>query len=351
MKDSPLVSILINNYNYEKFLPEAINSALDQTYKHIEVIVVDDGSTDDSRDIIKSYGTRITPIFQENGKQGAALNSGFSASHGNIIIFLDADDYLYASAIERIVDKWVPELGKVHFRLQAVNRSRASLGYTIPSAGLTLSSGNVCQKLLRTSSYVSVPMSGNAYSRLTLEKVIPIPTEYNTTADDYLMISTPFFGSIGAINDCLGAYRVHGSNQWALHKVTGGRFRRFVQHDLQNFALLRQRANTFGLEVPEELERRSLGRIWSRLASLRLEPEEHPVTSDSVPELVGWGISTLWKYSNHNLPKRLIYTFLFAWVGFTPVPLARTGLTWLYAPHLRPRAVDRALTTLREWMS
>jgi glycosyltransferase involved in cell wall biosynthesis len=351
MEFKPLVSIIINNYNYDRFLTEAIDSALKQTYPNIEVIVVDDGSTDNSRQIIAGYGDRIIPILQENGKQSAALNSGFAASHGDVIIFLDADDYLLPHAVDRIVADWQPGVAKVHYRLQVVDAHRQSLGYFIPSIGLQLSSGEVWRKLLETSSYVSSPMSGNAYSRTTLSKVIPIPDEYKTTGDDYLMISTPFYGETIGIQEPLGAYRVHNSNQWALNAVSGSRFRRFVRHDLQNFALLVQRAKEFDLQVPADLERRSLGRIWSRLASLRLEPQEHPVTSDRVPQLMYWGLRSLWQFSMHNWQKRIIYSLLFLWVGLMPMPLAKLGITWLYAPHLRPKAIDKALTKLRSLIS
>ncbi|NEQ67311.1 MAG: glycosyltransferase, partial [Symploca sp. SIO2D2] len=65
MSNNPLVSILINNYNYGRFLSEAIDSALKQSYSNIEVIVVDDGSTDNSQEIIKSYGEKIVPILKQ----------------------------------------------------------------------------------------------------------------------------------------------------------------------------------------------------------------------------------------------------------------------------------------------
>lgn len=349
---SPLVSIIINNYNYERFLPEAIDSSLRQTYPNTQVIVVDDCSTDNSRDVIASYGERIISILhQENGKQAAALNSGFSASHGEIILFLDADDYLLPTAVERIVEAWKPGFGKIHYRLQVVNTESQPLGYFIPSIGMKLAYGEVWRKLLQTSSYVSSPMSGNAYHRSTLIKVFPIPNEYKTTADDYLMISSPFYGRIINIEAPLGCYRVHNSNQWALHSVSGSRFRRFVKHDLQNFALLQQRANELEQQIPVDLERRSLGRLWSRLASLRLEPQEHPVSSDHVPKLIYWGLLALWKFSNHNLPKRIIYSMFFLWIGLMPVPLAKLGITWLYAPHLRPKAIDSTLTRIRALVS
>ena len=349
---SPSVSIVINNYNYEQFLSEAIDSVLNQSYEDMEVIVVDDGSTDGSRQVIAEYGSRIQAIFQENGKQAAALNTGFEASSGDIILFLDADDYLLPGALEEITVAFQIGIGKVHFRLQVVDGEDRPLGYSIPSAGMSLATGEVWRKLLQTSSYVSSPMSGNAYLRKTLEPLFPIPDEYKMTADDYLMISTPFYaGKLASIDEEVGAYRVHDSNQWALTTISGSRFRRFVKHDLQNFALLRQRAKAFDQEVPEDLERRSLGRIWSRLASFRLEPQEHPVSSDHVRQLVRWGIYALWHFSSHNLPKKIIYTILFLWVGFAPVPLARLGITWLYAPHLRPKVIDTTLNRLRALVS
>src|SRR5260370_30307126 len=95
-----LASIIINNYNYAAFLREAIDSALNQTWSPTEVIVVDDGSTDGSREIIATYGDRILPVMKENGGQNSALNAGFSASRGDVILFVDSDDALLPTAAE-----------------------------------------------------------------------------------------------------------------------------------------------------------------------------------------------------------------------------------------------------------
>jgi len=89
----PLVSVLINNFNYGRFLSDAIDSALGQSYSNTEIIVVDDGSTDGSRDVIRGYGNRIISLFKPNGGQASAFNSAFAASKGEWILFLDSDDY------------------------------------------------------------------------------------------------------------------------------------------------------------------------------------------------------------------------------------------------------------------
>jgi glycosyltransferase involved in cell wall biosynthesis len=89
-----MASVIISSFNYGTFLREAIESALNQTYTHTQVIVVDDGSTDDSPEIIASYGQQITSILKPNGGQASVLNAGFAVSSGDIIVFLDSDDAL-----------------------------------------------------------------------------------------------------------------------------------------------------------------------------------------------------------------------------------------------------------------
>jgi glycosyltransferase involved in cell wall biosynthesis len=345
------VSIIINNYNYERFLVQAIDSALNQTYPHIEVIVVDDGSTDKSRDLIAKYGNKVIPIFQENGKQGKAFNSGFNASHGDIIIFLDSDDYLAADAVEKIVQIWKPELAKVHYRLGVVGADGQSLGYSLPQGGFRLSEGNVVQSLLKGDGYSSTPTSGNALNRKAMEPIFPIPDEHRLTADDYLSTLIPFYGEIAAIEEDLGAYRIHDSNQWALATLSSDRFRRFLRHDTQVQKLIQQKAQELGYPLPADFEQRNVGRYRVRLISLRLDPAEHEFPTDNVLQLMADGIRALWKYSEYNWQKRLIHSLWFLWVGLLPVPLVKPAIAWSYAPQYRPKSIDWALTKIRALVS
>jgi len=347
MSFQPFVSIIINNYNYDRFLSEAIDSALNQTYSNVEVIVVDDGSIDNSREIIASYGDRIIPILQPNGKQAAAFNSGFARSKGDVIIFLDSDDYLFPHTVEQIVLIWKPELAKVHYRLEVVDTVGKSLGYSSPQGTSPLAQGEVWKNILDQGGYTSTPTSGNALSRSALEKIFPIPDAYKLTADDYLSYQVPFYGNVGAIEKPLGAYRIHDSNQWALSTVTAAKFQRFVRHDLQNFELVTQKAKEFGYDYPADLDQRSIGRLWSRIISLRLEPKEHPIASDRALNLIYCGIRSLWKYSDFNWQKRTFYSIWFIWVGLLPLPLATPAITWLYAPQFRPKFIDWTVNKIR----
>jgi len=104
MQFLPLVSILINSYNHQNFIREAVDSAIAQTYPNIEIIVVDDGSTDQTYEIIKSYGDQIKSITKENAGQASAFNVGFLASKGDIICFLDSDDVFVKEKVQQIVD-------------------------------------------------------------------------------------------------------------------------------------------------------------------------------------------------------------------------------------------------------
>ena len=99
--ERPLVSVIITSYNYARYIGEAIESVWAQTYSPIEIIVVDDGSTDDTRAVLAPYADAgVTCIFQENEGKSGALNRGLAASQGEFIAFLDSDDAWLPDAVE-----------------------------------------------------------------------------------------------------------------------------------------------------------------------------------------------------------------------------------------------------------
>src|SRR5207245_1774556 len=119
------------------FLKDAIESALGQTYPDTEVIVVDDGSIDNSREVIAAYEDRLVAILKENGGQASAFNAGFQASRGEVILFLDSDDLLLPSAVERAVRLFHDaEVVKVHWPLWGVDERGKRTGERFPPYAL-----------------------------------------------------------------------------------------------------------------------------------------------------------------------------------------------------------------------
>lgn len=208
----PLVSVIVSNYNYARFLPQAIASVLQQTYKKFELIVVDDGSTDNSRAVIESYGAHLTAIFQQNSGQGAAFNAGFERSQGEIICFLDADDYFYPDKLANVVASFAehPDWVQISHGWTAINGEGAVTG----NSTRTMSRGDVRQLLLQHGKYSWGITSGLSYRRQVLEQVLPIPPKPRA-ADTYLTAAVPFHGNVGGIDAPLMFYRMHGKNRRA----------------------------------------------------------------------------------------------------------------------------------------
>lgn len=213
--DTPrLASIVIDNYNYGQFLGDAIESALAQTYRNTEVIVVDDGSTDDSRSVIESYGDRVIPILKENGGQGSAYNAGFAASQGEVIVLLDSDDLLAPSALELAVPFFDdPDVVKVHWPLWLGDENGTRTGQMYP--GSDLAEGDLRELVFRVgpTNHLSAPGCGNAWSRTLLERLLPMPEPlYRHGADTYLFEAAPFHGVMRTLAEPQTLYRQHRTN-------------------------------------------------------------------------------------------------------------------------------------------
>jgi glycosyltransferase involved in cell wall biosynthesis len=216
VSDIQLASVVINNYNYGRFLRDAIESALRQTYSRTEIIIVDDGSTDNSREIIETYGRQVIPVLKQNGGQASAINAGLTVSRGDVVCFLDADDTLLPTAVEKSVELLrLGEFSKVHWPLWVVDASGSRTGQLMPRHPLP--EGDLRDQVRREgpSSSASPPTTGNAWDRRFLERVFPIPeAEYRLCADDYLYALAPAFGAIGRISEPQGCYRLHGQNHY-----------------------------------------------------------------------------------------------------------------------------------------
>ena len=210
-------SCLVNNYNYASFVEESVSSALEQTVPFDEIIVVDDGSTDDSMSRLRrSFGSRgsVSLVKKENGGQLSALNEGFRRSTGDLVFFLDADDAYEKNYVEEVSKVYeadpacdfvftaLTKFGKEQGRVSTWHRG-GNLGCT---AALALARGK----------FVGAPTSAVSARRAVLGKVLPMPLEqdWRTRADECVVVGCSLAGARKYYLDRpLVRYRVHGGNR------------------------------------------------------------------------------------------------------------------------------------------
>ena len=209
------VSVVVDNFNYGEFVGAAIESALSQG-PDVEVVVVDDGSTDHSRRVIESYGDRVIGIFQENAGQAAAFNTGFAASSGGIVVFLDADDLLAPHAVDAIRRAFEdPAVSKLHWSLSEIDRDGNETGALRPE--ILMPEGDLRQRVVEHGplGHSNPPTSGNAFARRALEQMMPMPeVEYRICADAYLVMLASIYGELRRSLTPLSFWRRHGDNRY-----------------------------------------------------------------------------------------------------------------------------------------
>jgi glycosyltransferase involved in cell wall biosynthesis len=210
--DRVAISVLINNYNYGRFVGRAIDSVLSQQTSDVEIVVVDDGSTDQSAVVLQEYGSRIKVLFQENMGQAAAINAAVRSSSGEILCFLDADDWWAPGKLSAVAKAFEAdsEAALVYHRLQPVLSDGSPTMKPIPR---TLCSGNLASRLSRSAGWWPFPMtSAIAVRRSTWDAAGFIPESFRISADAWLVGMYPFLGKVVALPDSFGFYRIHNNN-------------------------------------------------------------------------------------------------------------------------------------------
>jgi glycosyltransferase involved in cell wall biosynthesis len=224
--EAPLISIIITCFNYELFIRKCIDSALQQKYPNLEVIVVDDGSTDGSWQRIQEYQDRIIALRTENrGALGCSL-TGFSLSKGDFVHFLDADDLLLPDALQQIATHLRPDVSKVQFMLLPIDHTGNPIGDAFPQLAASESSLSLIQSIHRRGYYNTPPTSGNVYRRDVYENLGDLSYERAIDGVPYLL--APFVGNVVSIDKPLGKYRIHNANLSSFSTLTRERMNGYV---------------------------------------------------------------------------------------------------------------------------
>ena len=206
-------SILINNYNYGKYLRQCIDSACMQTYEDVEVVIVDDHSTDNSIDIINSYGERVTPVLKDHGGQASCFNVGFSRSAGEVIFFLDADDEFCREKVQIMMNVYASY--DVEWCFDVSDTSG------MPKSPISLSDESIIRCDFSSSMakgifpYTPAATSGLSFRRSLLSKILPMPTSDGITlSDNYLKFAGAALGKGAICTVPLTHQRIHGANRY-----------------------------------------------------------------------------------------------------------------------------------------
>ena len=252
MEKEPLASIVISSYNYGRYLHDCIDSALSQSYSRTEVVVVDDASTDDSREIITGYGERIRPVLRERNMGGrATYNDSCRVSKGEVILILDSDDMLCPTAIESAVVLFQnPEVVKVHWPLWQIDEFGIKSGHLDPCPRLP--SGDFRAEVVSRGpfGYAFPSTSGNAYARRFLEKVLPVPPG-GPYGDAYLAAWALVSGAVRSPSEPQGYYRIHGRNNYGSSDFTA-RLERDMRHARICLAQIKEHYSARGIQIDEE---------------------------------------------------------------------------------------------------
>ena len=276
MDHEPIITVIINNYNYQEFVGEAIRSVLSQTYPKVKCIVVDDGSTDESREIIASY-SRIQAVFKSNSGQAGAQRAGLELAEGEIVLFLDSDDYLFTDACATLAAKWSRDTAAFQFQLNVLRGSRLT-NEVIPTQPFVKFKPE--EFVLKYGYLPAAPNSGNAYSLPVARAIFANSINlYDWCySDTWLILASPFFGRIATVDRPLGAYRIHSSNASLVTKRTLQRIKSQIYHHYW----AQQSVASFA--AGEDAEKAPLGQLRGPyLLKWHLLTRHHPNPSRDIP--------------------------------------------------------------------
>jgi glycosyltransferase involved in cell wall biosynthesis len=209
----PTVSVVVSCYNYAAFLPAAVESALRQTYPSVEVIIVDDGSTDDTPAVAARLAAdpRVRYVRQEHRGQAAAKNTGIGLATGAFVAFLDADDRWRSQKLERQIPLFAdPGVGVVYSRMRPISADGKPLDSRDTAAARQPHRGRVCEPLFIDN---FVPFSSAVVRREVFERVGRMDRRLSMGIDWDLWLRASLHFSFDYVDDELLDYRVGHAGQ------------------------------------------------------------------------------------------------------------------------------------------
>lgn len=284
---NPLVSILIANYNYAKYIAETLESVLSQTYPHFEAIVCDDGSKDNSCEVVESYAkkdSRIKLVCQPNGGVASALNTAYKHSGGDIVCLLDADDLWIPDKLQKVVAAFQSDSkgGFVINNMITIDGDSKIIKST--PAFSELASGWKGSFAMKNGgfAYNIPPASALCLRREVAELIFPMNETFTRNADGIICHIAPLLTVIVPILEVLTKFRLHGSNTTSTKGYTLETLERDVSNCERTHREQKQLLNRlYGTEVANQLTglESSVKYLHIRYLMIRLKQAHRSETS------------------------------------------------------------------------
>ena len=311
----PSVSVLITCFNYGAYVGRAIDSALQQTYAPAEIIVSDDGSEDNSCEVVESYvkrGLGVKLLRNPHGGMAANLNAAYRSSSGDVICLLDADDTFLAGKIEAVVNAFNahPKAGfAIHRASMVDNQGRARGIYPLlsdlPSGDCTEVTYNNCGILMGLP-----PTTNLALRREVANQIFPIPVEYTGYAEQMIHRLAPLMTELCAVGSPLAHWRFHGRNDQNSAHITPRRLERELK--IMDSLWLEQKRylETVDASLAQSFPPIDRNPLYLKMSYIRHRMNNDPAMRQAHNDLCRYGLrensklDRFWQYSN-RLPRPL----------------------------------------------
>jgi glycosyltransferase involved in cell wall biosynthesis len=268
----PFTTVLVDTYNHELFIEDAINSVLSQNFpvSETEILVVDDGSTDNTREIVRKFAPRVRLLHKANGGQASAFNVGIPEARGEIVAFLDGDDWWAPGKLTAVSEAFAadPDIGLVGHGVTEVHpdgRQRTEIPREVSRFRITSIEEAKTFRMLRG----FLGTSRMAYRREILRRIGCVPEKLKFEADEYLFTLAALLADVMILKESFTFYRLHDGNLFQLTSGDTQAIRRKQQVLAALAQSLQEKLKQNG--VPFEIARTILECIEVEADFLRLE--------------------------------------------------------------------------------
>jgi glycosyltransferase involved in cell wall biosynthesis len=322
------LSVVIVSYNSERYVGATIESALALEWDDVEIVAVDNGSTDGTPEVIKRYADRIVVCLNENAPQRVGASNGFALTSGDVVVFLDHDDILPPDLPAHLEKVWTPTTSKVQLQMQRIDENGVPMGVPYPAYRPVPSPADIRRWVERTTAYPTPPGSGNAYARWFLERLFPLDARTGDATDSACLAAAPFLGDVVSLPGVFVGYRRHADNDSNLMKDLS-RFPREVERARIRWRYAQRVAGVPEAEIDERPLFRSRELLQFRVAARRVRPADPGLPGDSRIRMLGDALRAPFQIGPEPVERRVLVSL------------------WSIATLLAPERISRRLVVTR----